>query len=350
MRRHPMHLLLRRARAAAGPALAAIIAAWAAACGDPLVDAAWRGEPLFTLEGFVHLAIPPEQYLDLETREPGELRTAIFWAPTRGSSLSLSSAVEQDVRTASTFPARFTLTIHEPPLPALLRPDPETGALFAVGLVVAYRDTNGNGRWDRASERLIGGAADRFVLHAPDGLDNSLFGRLEPGFHRVVPVARCEGERGVLAYDLDPSPTMTLLVGAGFPAEVFLPLDCAGGGIGWSGACPPLFDVRARCGGDPGALEGDARMCAACVGLLAPPLGDAGECNAWGEACLQRFPAEECRAEVAHCLGDPAPPPPPPDGCDRLCECQRVFEQCLDANPGRPDACRGRLDQCLSTR
>lgn len=317
------------------------------ACGDPLVDAAWRGEPLFTIDGFVHLAVPPEVYLDLETREPGELRTAIFWAPTRGSSLSLSSAVEQDVSTASTFPARFRLTIHEPPLPALLRPDPETGAPFAVGLVVAYRDTNGNGRWDRASERLVGGASDRFVIHAPDGLDNALFGQLAPGFHRVVPIARCEGERGVLAYDLDPNPTMTLLVGAGFPAEIFLPLDCAGAGIGWSGACPPLFEVRARCRDARELLSSDVRMCDACEGLLAPELGDADACNLWSEGCIQRFPAEECRPEVAFCMGDVLPPPPP-DSCDKLCECQRVFEQCLDVNPNQPDACRGRLDHCLN--
>jgi hypothetical protein len=331
--------------------LALGLVACVAACGDPLADGSWRGNPLFTLDGWVHLAVSPEEYASLDWLREGELRTAIFWAPTRGSSYSLATAVEQDVSTVGSFPARFTVTIHEPPPDTLLRLT-DDGAPYAVGLVVAYRDLDGDGRWNRDAERLVGGAENRFVLYAPDGMRDRVFGTLEAGFHRIAPVEACGPEGGTITYQPDATTDLVLSVGRGFPAEITLRLGCDGSGIAWQGACPPLHQVRQQCSDTEGAVrETTDPMCGACRGLLAPVLRDEVGCRRWLEGCVLRFPAEECQREVVLCLGGSTTTPPPvepPPTCDPVCMCQREYEYCLDANPGEIEACRRRLEVCVN--
>ena len=319
------------------------------ACGDALVDAQWRGEALFTINGFVYLALSPEEFEATDYLQDGELRTALFWAPTRGSSYSLAGAVEQDVSAVGSFPARFALTIYAPPPTELLRPDPETSADFAVGLLVAYRDINGNDQWDRATERFVGGATDRFVLYVPNGIANTAFGRLDAGFHRIKPGAPCDGATESARYELDEAANVSLMVGRGFPADVRLTLACDEASIQWSGACPPLPSVRDRCGATRTEVQGlPDPMCASCRPLLAPILNDEVGCQRWLETCVLRFPGGECQREYNVCLGAPdGPAAPPPGTCDAACTCQRVFEQCLDNNPRMEGPCRERLDLCL---
>jgi hypothetical protein len=329
------------------PALACATLLALGACGDPLADGSWRGRPLLTLEGWVHLAVTPEAYADLDWLREGELRAALFWAPTRGSSYSLARAVEQDVSAVGSFPARFALTIHEPPPDALLHLT-EAGTPFAVGLVVAYRDLDGDGRWDRDAERLVGGVEDRFVLYAPRGLQDAALGDRAPGFHRITPVLACDAPDGTVHYVPDAGGDLILSVGRGFPAEIALRLACDGEAIAWQGACPPLPQVRARCA-DPRSQVGEAPdpMCVACRGLLAPLGVDPATCRRWLEDCLTRLPAEECEREASLCAGRTEPPPEGPP-CDAVCTCQRTYEACLDAHPDEREACQRRLEACLA--
>ena len=83
-------------------------------CGDAAVDGNFRGDALFTLTGKVALDLGA-----VATTDSGELRAALFWAKPTGSPdaaiFDSVTAVEQELGAASTFPARYTLTIRRPP-------------------------------------------------------------------------------------------------------------------------------------------------------------------------------------------------------------------------------------------
>ncbi len=198
----------------------------AMACGDPLATGEYRGEPLFTLGGPLILtgleqaiarAVCEEEVADCEAEaltvcadrarcppleacaeaeeaciaDSGQndavlesevdLGVGLVWSvPGRGQGL-----FEQPSRLTPGLPARYTLTLHQPPPDHTLWQ--RGGDRYAVGVIAAYDDHDRDARLDPATESLLGGTLDMAVVYTPTGLDRPDGSRRAPGFHRVAP-------------------------------------------------------------------------------------------------------------------------------------------------------------------
>jgi hypothetical protein len=145
-----------------GRHLASIFAlAGLAACGR-LAGEDYGGQPLVALHGQVVSEAPldPSQHVGL----------AFVWITSAFLSSSTAPAfVAQDVRVSAPFPSAFSLDVDDPP-PAGARIAASGSGYFAVGMVVAYSDDDGNGHLDLPSsmdaafpERILGTTQDRIV-------------------------------------------------------------------------------------------------------------------------------------------------------------------------------------------
>ena len=293
-----------------------IALATTASCGDLAVDGHYLGESLLEIEGTVTL-----DARDVPAGATGDLRVALFWArPTAGDAatgnLDSVTAVEQDVGAASTFPARYTLTVHEPPPDELIGTLDDVSGEFAIAMLLVYLDTNGDGSWDRGVEDLVGAATDAIVLYTPDGLTGGRYGTLAPGFHVLRttsgPVS-CEAT--LTGADASEVP---IVVDMRFPAAALGDLDCDGVAQEWSGACPAPSTILALCRDNPSPSV----MCETCEDLLWDDGSPDSRCDEWLAACDQFANSHECHEAWEHCrdLGrddecaehpDDCPPPPP---------------------------------------
>lgn len=91
---------------------------------------------------------------------PGSVRVALVWS-TEGAARSNGPRynVAEDLEVAPAFPARFQLTLRNPPpSDALVLLEKDMDMPVAVGSVVAYEDKNGNGKLD-----LVDANASSFV-------------------------------------------------------------------------------------------------------------------------------------------------------------------------------------------
>lgn len=184
------------------PALvaAAVLGAALLGCGDGLLDAGYRGEPLFHFEGRVATDGSP-------LTATGPLRAGVFWLPYDPTTLDAAFAertpierlerlpglapgaalVEQDaIRVAVTFPGVFAINLFAPP-PAGLGP-----VRYAV--VLLYADADGNGRMG-PGER-VGGATSTLLMHAAralpaDAAQNPLGEPIAPGYAALHLPLRC---------------------------------------------------------------------------------------------------------------------------------------------------------------
>jgi hypothetical protein len=147
-----------------------------AGCGS-LVGTDYRGEVLLELEG----TVLSDGTLPLE----GDVGVTLLW------SLDIDTDAQQSSVVASTsFPSRYTLQLFHPP---------QSGAFIdlfgqdwleaAVGQPILYMDHDGDGRWDRGEEEVVGGAFDRAVIWIESLGDSSLGGAgwvpEREGFHLV---------------------------------------------------------------------------------------------------------------------------------------------------------------------
>ncbi len=307
-------------------------------CGDPLADGHYLGEPLFSVSGFVHLVIPGSAIEGPETEGP--LRVAVFWAPARGDSFRLDGATEQAVETTGFFPAKFEVTLYEPPDPSLYRSIDDGEGDLAVALLLAYLDVNRDGRWERGLDRLVGGAQNQLLAYSPTGFKSPTWGELSPGFGRLLATGS-DCSKGPITFQADTTRTIDLIVGLDFPTDILLDSDCDGLPNEWSGLCPPLSEVRKTCreSGNP-----DAYMCPACEPVLWPVGADSATCESWFQKCLNGAPAHECEFEYSVCAGK-APPPPDPN-CDLQCVCESILTQCYADHDGDP-ACKDRYYECV---
>lgn len=260
-----------------------------ASCGELAVDADYRGEALFTFGGTVRL-----EPSALESEATGELQVAVFWAlPSGGALFSTVGAVEQQVDATTSFPARFALTLHAPPDDALLATTGDVAGDYAVAMVLVYLDQDGDARWDRETEPLVGAASETFLVYAPDGLAGGRFGALAPGFHLLrANREACVG--GSVEADVD---AVQLTVSGGYPK--LLDVDCDGRPNEWTGTCPDLSVVYDEC--RDGEVGGD--VCATCDGLLWSD-DDAIDCDAWRRECERVTDDEECRRAADRCKDD----------------------------------------------
>jgi hypothetical protein len=320
------------------PARLTLLALALLACGEPLVDGRYLGEPLYRIEGWVHLAIPPES-LD-PVANGGALRLAVFWAPARGESLRLDETTEQAVATTGIFPARFEVSLFQPPAARLQRALPDADGTAAFALLLAYLDRDGDARWDRDAERIVGGTYERLIVYTPTGFSSPTFGALDPGFGRLVG-NRPDCSEGPLTFSADREAQVNLVVSLDVPRDVLLDPRCEGGPTAWTGLCPPLARVRTVCreSGNP-----DPHYCPTCEGLLWPVGAEQETCRLWLERCLAGAAATECEQEYQVCAGVAGPPPDA--DCDLACVCERVLRDCYAAHDDNP-ACMDRFDNCM---
>lgn len=165
------------------------LAVGALACGETLVDSDYSGTPLFTLQGVV--GGPTEVPL-----ESGALvTTAMFWSPQGPTARSYGELVEQlGTASAAPVPRPYVMNLFDEPGPQHLYTTP-SGARYALGRVVAYLDTNRNGRLD-PSELILGASQGFAVLYAPQELaaEDSPTGRpLRAGWQSFMLPLRCPG-------------------------------------------------------------------------------------------------------------------------------------------------------------
>jgi len=308
-----------------------------ASCGDPIVSGAYRGEPLYTISGWVELSVSPDDLLGPADEDPPELRVALLWSQTKGSSFVLDGAREQEVVTTGEFPARFDVTIYEPPEDAVLRDVTDGSGRVAIGALVAYVDSDGDEHWDRETEDLVGGAADQLFLYTPDGVTSSLFGDLGPGFHGLVPTSACDGagisQSASVRYDSDLSDSVTLGVDGQFPMSALFDVDCDSQTFDWGGFCPPLDQVGATCR-DQDRLDGkDQTMCQICATQACPRdyQGDYPSCQTYFLECIdQGNPDFECLNQFYWCTGDQPPPPPRGQHGNLPQSCEDGYQHCLE--------------------
>ncbi len=229
------------------------------ACGDPLAGGDYLGDPLVQVGG----AITVDAYGPGPLGVPRQLRIALFWS--RGTDLeqagTLDGAVTQDVAARGAFPARYELAIYEPPSAAVLRPradGPDTS--IAVALMVLYVDANGDGRWDRKQEPVLGGAPEHALAYCTREVTLAGGRTLSPGYH---PIHLAE-----LAGDCPPPDP-----------------DGEGEGEALPGEGPEADDGSATYGLEPPDYDAVDLVITEEVELLVPDLDCDGHWGDWDEPC-----------------------------------------------------------------
>jgi len=189
-----------------------------AGCGEPLADGTFLGDELLHLEGEVRVHEEPAA--------TGPLRLAIFWT-TKSLADGLGdplSSVAQQALTTGIFPARYALSLHEPPPQEVVVSVPDGEGRYALGVLLAYVDANQDGMVSEGE--LEGGATDLVVLYTPGGASGSEFGTLAAGYHTMKPAGECP-EEGRLPLEAAPRQEFEVVVGGGVPD-----VDCDGGVCG----------------------------------------------------------------------------------------------------------------------
>lgn len=140
------------------------------ACGDPLVDGRYRGEPLFTMSGTVIADESfAEEMVDFDT---SDLHISIEWSEWEGENERGGYDLEE-VETLTSFPAQFEMRIYQPPpLEALFETDWLPGHEIAVGRPLLYLDDDGDRRWDTDEDEVLGGAIDTVLVYVEPDWDD----------------------------------------------------------------------------------------------------------------------------------------------------------------------------------
>lgn len=285
-------------------ALALLLSTLAGACGDPLVEGDYGGEPRLILHG-QYEGPPPAVGMS----DPA-VRGAIFWSPGGTAPFaSLEQLVEQPA-TGRPFriPGRMDWPIFELPGAEHLA-SAAGGAPFGLGLPFLYLDGDGDRR--RAQdEPMIVHAPGTALLFAPQALaatDSPTGTAIPAGYHLIstpfpcapAPPPVAEGECGVP-------------VGAPCRADA----DCGAAGVCLQDG--PTWRV-------PGGMcvipEPPPAGCRPRGGALVPSFRDQGQAF-WFQACraetdCQRGPPYVCDVAFGACLptghvrfvGEPAPAP-----------------------------------------
>ena len=181
---------------------AVLAAAMLAGCGDALVGATYPGEPLAAVSGSM---IPtPETELD------GPVRLALAWYPQwlaaeqPGGGDLPPAIVTEDVEARGTFPVDFSFPIYRPPPREALAPLDGLAGRGAFGVLLAYRDLDGDRRLSPIPARgapvdrvigssLLGDPRTTFALLYVDSPQPAETG-LRPGLNLVMAVNEEDAE------------------------------------------------------------------------------------------------------------------------------------------------------------
>ncbi|MCO4743246.1 MAG: hypothetical protein KC912_00565 [Proteobacteria bacterium] len=215
-------------------------------CGG-LVGGDYRGEALYTVHGsvFVDPDDPDASWPD------APLRVAIFWAGADGF-----NETEQAVVIETEFPARYSLSIYQPPPPGVLFYTPWHDAKVAVGVPMLYLDHNEDHRWTPNEEPIVGGSYDLAVVYAEASHGQATLD-VQEGYQSMWALDEVCDDRvatGTEFFPADGAP-MDLFVGAYW--EYVRDWDCDGSYDEWQEACPPPPDMQWLCDNDPLAFDED---------------------------------------------------------------------------------------------
>lgn len=253
---------------AAGCTLATLIGL--VACGDPLYDAAFVGEPLAVLDGVVAL--------DGNNRGRGghgDPRCALFWRTPDGRWLQspgpgLPAAPGDGWR----------IPVYAPPPPEVC-PDGH-----AIGRVLAFADLDGDGRRS-SGEAFVSQPFEFTVFWSPGGLDATrapLTHAIGAGFQRVVGPLPCAGPWLMGTQSCDAT--------FGQPCAT---TSCADGMI-----CEPIWLAES---GEVCLTEETA--CAPTSARLVPNVGEGATAPRWMPACASDAECEGnriCSAAAGVCV------------------------------------------------
>jgi hypothetical protein len=149
------------------------------ACGEPLADGGYRGEPLLVVNGSVLTNYSPEEL----GWPDGELRVTLDWAQWAGDG-GRTAYDAGELETFTSFPSRYRLHVYlPPPGEARYTPSWATGRRIAVGTPLLYIDRDGDDQWDYRDDPIVGGSEDVVVVYVEgDSPLSDGFVTLEPGF------------------------------------------------------------------------------------------------------------------------------------------------------------------------
>jgi hypothetical protein len=193
--------------------LALLLAGAAVACGDPLADDRYRGDPLMHLQGDAAPRAEEDDFINL--------RLALFWmarGPYDGDVARMvedPGAVQELPR-----PGPFVINVFDPPPAAALAP-----AGYGIARLLVYRDRDHSGRRE-AGEPFLGAVGPEALLYAPHALDQAgspTRRGLPGGFHQVMLPLLCD----------EPAPPPADATDCGVPlgAACDGDADCGRGGI-----------------------------------------------------------------------------------------------------------------------
>jgi hypothetical protein len=134
-----------------------LIPVFLAACGDPLLDDTYRGEPIYVFEGSI---VAPDQLDGLELGV--DVKAAFFWSPNL-SPFEEPDLVEQTSVTAEVrFPATFEVRVFEPPAEEHFVAFDKR---YALASLLIYADVDADGRFGLL-DRIVGGTFEKAILFA----------------------------------------------------------------------------------------------------------------------------------------------------------------------------------------
>lgn len=189
-------------------------------CGASIIDDRYAGPPLHQATGTI-------VGLDtLSSKNP--LRASLFWSPDGHLDIHRISTMFEDnsVKIQMEFPSSFRISVFKPPKKEWMVP----GAGYAVGAMVVYEDTVGQGRFIPGRTPIRGGAPQTAIFYSPQPIhENSSPFRtpIGPGMMHLELPLPC----GLVTFPKQaqkPNPTCNAdMVGSACSKDS----DCAPGGI-----------------------------------------------------------------------------------------------------------------------
>jgi hypothetical protein len=157
--------------------LVLLLAGAAVACGDPLADHRYRGDPLMRLQGDAAPRPEEDDFINL--------RVALFWMAGGPYDGDVEQMVE-DPGAARELPrpGPWAINVFDPPPAAAL----VDGGGYGIARLLVYRDRDHSGRRE-TGEPFLGAAAPEALLYAPRALGGARSPTrrdLPAGFHQAM--------------------------------------------------------------------------------------------------------------------------------------------------------------------
>lgn len=153
------------------------------ACGDPLVDGSYPGQPILEAAGGVEI-----RELSELAMADGRLRVALFWVRSEGwedvdPSLGVLDIAEQSVQIAN-LPGVYGFRVYDP-APAEVMVDAAalggTGH-FALASMLVYVDAADDRHFDHGDDWIVGAIDGQVFAFTREGAEIPGLGTLEPGY------------------------------------------------------------------------------------------------------------------------------------------------------------------------